>query len=135
MLGDALKLGIQSTKVGVDKTDIYFPKGLWCEVFNRKGTLGCFTQIESGVIETSTKAFEFALHLKQGKIIPMQDGTSLAINNGTSTIKQLQDFATDFHILPNCSDFNECTAAGDFINDDGETINIHERNTHRLTYS
>ena len=42
MLGDALKLGIQSTHTGVDSAEFYYPKGTWCEVFNRKGADGCY---------------------------------------------------------------------------------------------
>ena len=33
MLGPSLKLGIQSTAVGVKTTDLYFPAGNWCDIF------------------------------------------------------------------------------------------------------
>lgn len=43
MLGNSLKLGIipDFGHSGTSHYPIYFPKGMWCEVFNRKGTEGC----------------------------------------------------------------------------------------------
>lgn len=78
MLGSGVKLGVQSTATAVDTTNFYFPAGLWCEIINRKGPDGCITQAQNGPLPTSSLAFEFALHLKAGHIIPMQDGTTLA---------------------------------------------------------
>jgi hypothetical protein len=37
MLGSALKLGIQSTILNQNTTEFYFPKGIWCDVFNTSG--------------------------------------------------------------------------------------------------
>lgn len=71
MLGSGVKLGVQSQNTGVDTTNFYFPAGLWCEIINRKGTDGCKTQATSGTVATSSLAFEFALHLRAGHIIPM----------------------------------------------------------------
>ena len=71
MLGDSLKLGIQSTQIGVDTSEFYFPAGIWCEVFNRKGVDGCYNVTEGKYLNQSTKAFEFSLTLREGHIIPM----------------------------------------------------------------
>jgi alpha-glucosidase (family GH31 glycosyl hydrolase) len=135
MLGSGVKLGVQSTGTGIDTTDYYFPAGLWCEIINRKGVDGCLTQATSGTVATSSLAFEFALHLRAGHIIPMQDGATLAETDGVSTTAALQTYPVDFHVLPDCT-ADPCVAAGDYINDDGLTLDWKtERNTYNLTYS
>lgn len=85
MLGSGVKLGVQSTATAVDTTNFYFPAGLWCEIINRKGTDGCINQAQDGTLPTSSLAFEYALHLKAGHIIPMQDGKNLTEQYGVST--------------------------------------------------
>jgi len=135
MLGSGVKLGVQSTGTGIDTTNYYFPAGLWCEIINRKGVDGCFTQASSGTVATSSLAFEFALHLRAGYIIPMQDGATLAEEHQVSTTAALQRYPVDFHVLPDCT-ASACTASGDYINDDGLTLDwATERNTYALAYT
>lgn len=45
----------------------------------------------------------------------------------------LQANQTDFHILPSCN-ATKCTASGAFINDDGVTLDLTQRNTYAFTY-
>lgn len=45
----------------------------------------------------------------------------------------LQQNQTDFLILPSCN-ASKCVASGDFINDDGYTLDLTQRNTYEFTY-
>lgn len=49
------------------------------------------------------------------------------------TTTYLQSNQTDFHILPSC-DATKCVASGTFINDDGYTLDMTQRNTYAFTY-
>jgi len=71
ILGPALKLGIMSTATGVNTTDYFFPAGRWCEVICHKGVDCCFTQNTSGQVEWPAYAYDFALHIIEGNIVPM----------------------------------------------------------------
>jgi len=43
MLGTSLKLSVLSTEVSRNETLFYFPKGVWCNIFNKgEGQAGCF---------------------------------------------------------------------------------------------
>jgi len=65
MLGSALKLAIQSTEVGKDSADFYFPAGTWCDVFNKtQGVDGCKTYATGQMVTLRTWAWDFYLHLK-----------------------------------------------------------------------
>jgi len=72
MLGNHLKLGILSDygSSGINNANIYFPVGLWCEVFNRKGTQGCINQTVAGDRPDSNLPWEYDLHMREGSIIP-----------------------------------------------------------------
>jgi len=61
MLGTHLKLGVLSDYglSGTADHAIYFPKGVWCEVFNNKGPDGCFQQTASGPVEVSPYPWDF----------------------------------------------------------------------------
>jgi hypothetical protein len=43
MLGSALKLGVQSTKLNQNFTEFTFPEGVWCDVFRNSSTDSCTT--------------------------------------------------------------------------------------------
>jgi len=49
------------------------------------------------------------------------------------TTNYLQKNQTDFLILPSC-DATKCVASGTFINDDGYTLDLTQRNTYTFTY-
>lgn len=49
------------------------------------------------------------------------------------TTTYLQQNQTDFHILPSCN-ATKCVASGTFINDDGATLDLTQRNTYAFTY-
>ena len=95
MLGDALKLGINSNVLDQNMTSIKFPPGVWCNLFNT--TKKCTTNSGNTTISTSqsTKADEFYLHLRDGYIVPMQDAFLLKVN----TTADLQESPVDFHVL------------------------------------
>ena len=132
MLGQAMKLSINSNKLGQNATDFYMPAGLWCDVFNKAGAAGCTTYATGTTVSMSTKAYDFHLHLRAGFIVPMQDGVGLASGaaNVTSTF-DLQSHPVDFHVLPSCN-ATFCVASGDYINDDGlntaldGNVNVYE---------
>jgi hypothetical protein len=48
MLGSGLKLGINSNTKNQNETDILFPKGTWCDVYN--SSLGCITNEDDSSI-------------------------------------------------------------------------------------
>ena len=91
LLGPALKLGVMSTATGVNTTNYFFPAGRWCEVINcHKGVDCCFTQADSGQKEWPAFAYDYALHLIEGNIIPMQDATTISgYKNKTGNYTQL----------------------------------------------
>jgi alpha-glucosidase (family GH31 glycosyl hydrolase) len=141
MLGSRLKLSIQSTtlsKDGGDNTDFYFPAGVWCDVFNKKGTESCMTLTESTTITMSTKPYEFYLHIFQGSVVPMQDGKNLHRNFNVSNTAGLQQYPVDLHINPWCHEVETvqvCDGAGRYVNDDGETLSFDDSvNTYFFDY-
>ena len=123
MLGEAMKLSINSNKLGQNSTEFYMPAGLWCDVFNKNGTGGCLTFATGTNVNMSTKAYDFHLHLRAGFLVPMQDGVSLAQNANVTSTFDLQSHPVDFHVLPTCNATN-CVASGKYINDDGVNLNI-----------
>lgn len=118
MLGKALKLGTQTLALNQNTTDFFFPAGTWCEVFNKQGTSGCIVQAAAGTVSLASKAYDFHLHLREGYVIPMQDATAMHKAGVVNTTRDLQKYGVDFHLLPSC-DASKCSAAGDYLNDDG----------------
>lgn len=131
MLGSALKLAVQSTEVGKDSADFYFPAGTWCDVFNKtQGVDGCKTYATGEMVTLRTWAWDFYLHLRSGHIVPMQDATTMKAN----TTVDLQNKPVDFHIHASC-DASICTASGDYINDDGLVLATkNKQNIYELNY-
>jgi len=71
MLGSALKLGLNTNTLGKNSTDIFFPRGRWCDVYNRKKGLESCMLIDKGhKVSLETKAYDFYVHLREGYIIP-----------------------------------------------------------------
>lgn len=128
MLGSALKLSAQTNTTGQNSTDFYYPRGLWCNVFNT--TDRCF-QSPGKYYTKRTKAYDFYLHLREGYIIPMQNATAANIN----TTAQLQDLPVDFHILGSLNaDGQSWAASGSYYNDNGTVLNITD-NYNKYTIS
>lgn len=67
MLGEALKLSINSDTLGVTSTSFYFPAGIWCNILNPKDK--CFTSA-GAKMELRTKAYDAYAHLREGYLIP-----------------------------------------------------------------
>jgi len=136
MLGSHLKLGIVPDfgHSSTGQYGIYFPKGMWCEVFNKKGRDGCTYQSIAGNRDVEAQyPWDFYLHLRQGSIIPFQDQYAIK----ALATAQLQDHPTTFHILPDCWEVNtggNCIASGRYSNDDGETLNKTESNQYLFKY-
>lgn len=67
----------------------------------------------------------------------MQDGVGLAKSSNVTTVSELQQYPVDFHILPTCplDNTKPCTATGEYINDDGETLDMSQRNHYQLSYT
>jgi len=76
-------------------------------------------------------ANDFALHLIEGNIVPMQDATTISgFKIGSKyytrlTTTALQNYPVDFHIMPHCYNISTyyCSAKGEYINDDGVLLN------------
>lgn len=89
----------------------------------------------------STYAFQFYLDLLAGNIVPMQNATAIANISSNEpkhlTTSALQQEPVDIHIMPKCGAAagSACTAAGDYINDDGETLDLTKRNTYAFSYT
>jgi hypothetical protein len=84
-------------------------------------------------------AFNYYLDLRAGHIIPMQNATKIAsldLNIGKNvTTHSLQDEPVEIHVMPICNnDTKMCTAIGDYINDDGITVDLTNRHTYRFDY-
>jgi len=119
MLGSALKLSVQSAALDTNSTDFYFPAGTWCDVFRNMTTTGCMTITAGQETKTlSTLAYEFYLHLREGYIVPMQDGVNLNKYSNITTTANLQTEPIDLHVLPTCN-ATFCVSSGDYINDNG----------------
>jgi hypothetical protein len=74
----------------------------------------------------NSKAYDVYVHLRQGYIVPMQDGTKLGEENKARTTKDLQNHPVDFHLHPSCE--TDCTAKGMYLNDDGVVLDIYNNN-------
>ena len=63
----------------------------------------------------------------------MQDATTLFDSAGVRTTADLQAHPVDIHVLPLC-DESKCTATGHYVNDDGLTLDMTQRNTYTMSY-
>ena len=140
MLGKAMKLGIQSREL-VTSTDFYYPAGRYCQIFCIYEETCCAEYATGTSVTQRTYAFDFYLDLLAGNIVPMQNATALA-NITSTTPKQLTTAAlqaepVEIHVMPKCGTAagSPCTAAGDYINDDGETLDLTQRNTYAISYT
>jgi len=130
MLGSALKLSVQSTALDTNSTDFYFPAGIWCDVFRNMTTTGCMTIIAGQETKTlSTLAYEFYLHLREGYIVPMQDGVNLNKYSDITTTANLQTEPIDLHVLPTCN-ATFCVSSGTYINDNGLDNTLDKNTNH-----
>jgi len=85
----------------------------------------------------STKPYEFYLHMYQGSVIPMQDGSMLHKQFNVSNTAGLQQYPVDLHILPYCHQVDTlqvCDGWGRYINDDGETLKANDVNFYYFDY-
>jgi len=123
MLGEALKVSIQATdnNASLPNATFYFPNETtalggtyWCRLFDSSER--CF---EGGASKTyNTSIYDYAVHLRSGYIVPLQDAWALVAN----TTGDLEAAPTDLHINPACWP-EMCDAAGWYYGDDGESLN------------
>ena len=72
MIGEALKLGINSNKLDQNYTSIIFPQGAtWCSLLKSNDGLESCIVGDSNKLNRSSKAYEFDLHLRDGYIVPL----------------------------------------------------------------
>lgn len=131
MLGEALKLSINTLNLVDTTTNYYFPAGLWCSILGTAPET-CFTSPTGGIMKTFPSDLnDYQVHLRQGYIVPLQDTQTKAF----STSKDLQSWEVDFHILGNKPEgTSSWSAAGVYLNDDGETLNYAGKfNKYQLT--
>jgi len=122
MIGPALKLSVNSDTMGADqvnnKTDFYFPAGIWCNVF--VPTEKCIPSTGQN-LTLSSKAYDFYLHLYEGNLVMLQNATALNI----MTSKELQKYPVDMHILGAAGKQGHgWYAIGSHVNDDGENVTL-----------
>jgi hypothetical protein len=76
-----------------------------------------------------TKAYDFHAHLREGYIIPMQNGKIQNEDLKVTNTYDQQEHPIDLHINPICNVARtDCSASGRYINDDGVTLEM-EGNT------
>jgi hypothetical protein len=67
MIGTALKISHLSDQIGTNQSNFYFPKGVFCNVFNHKerciNSTGEFRPLR-------TLAYDYYVHLREGQILP-----------------------------------------------------------------
>lgn len=68
MLGEALKLSINSDTEGSTTTDFYFPAGTWCDLHHPETK--CLTLDTGKPVTLPSKAYDYGLHLRSGYLIP-----------------------------------------------------------------
>jgi hypothetical protein len=143
MLGPSLKLGIQSTSLATS-TEFYYPAGRYCSVFCKMETDCCVSYATGQQVTKRTLAFDFYLDLMAGHLIPMQNATALFSDDldvkKNITTEYLQDHPVELHLMPLCNAVSDpsmpdCTATGQYINDDGVTIDMTERHRFHFTYN
>lgn len=67
MLGDALKLSINSDTLKQNETVYYFPAGTWCDIYHPEQK--CRLSAGENVTMPS-KANDFSVHLREGYLVP-----------------------------------------------------------------
>lgn len=67
MLGQALKLSINSESLTQETTNFYFPAGIWCDII---ALTPCISSTTGQIVSMPNKLDDFGLHLRQGFIIP-----------------------------------------------------------------
>ena len=71
MLGEALKLSINTLNTDKVTTDYYFPTGLWCSIMGTAPET-CFTSPSGGITKTfPSELNDYQVHLRQGYIVPL----------------------------------------------------------------
>ena len=121
MLGDSLKLSINPESLTMTDKDYYFPAGRWCAI---AGTHldECFTSF--GQYKSyPAMVDDFQLHIREGKIVPMQNTTDFNF----STTVDLQKQPVELHVLGTSQDDLSWTASGLYYNDDGLTLDYAPR--------
>lgn len=72
MIGDNLKLSMNTLNLTQNSTDFYFPAGTWCNL--RNASEGCF--LSTGKSYTlKTNLTDYYVHLREGYIVPLQNAS------------------------------------------------------------
>lgn len=120
MLGDALKLSVNSDSEGQNTTGFFFPGGTWCNVFNVSTfKQSCIGGVNGQYVDLSTEPYQFDVHIREGYIVPLQN----ASRDNIMTTNDVLNNRVDLHIHPSCDAKHICTANGSLIVDDGEVLN------------
>ena len=127
-----MKASFQSTEnETVDFTDYYFPDGVWCSVMNKSG--GCVTgpSIES----LPSRIYQSYTHIKDGNIVPLATYLIGREKNVTKVDSLLKN-PLELHIHTQMNEDFECIATGNFLSDDGKTLNTTNRqNIYQFDFS
>jgi alpha-glucosidase (family GH31 glycosyl hydrolase) len=129
LLGDALKASINTVDLTAQSTQFYFPQGSWCQILPYPDNTQCFTSQgddTTGHKTLTTDLTEYYIHIRQGYLIPFQNGTL----NHVFTTKDLTKLSTDLIMYPATANSQmvlngtEVTAAaiGYIFYDDGVTL-------------
>jgi len=104
MLGNHIKLGQMSDfGKGTTNYNIYFPKGVWCEIFKKHRTSNCITQETAGSRIDTQYPWDYYVSLREGSIIPIQNNDWRNPRFPAKSTRELQNGPIEIHILPNCT--------------------------------
>ena len=115
MIGDALKVSVQSENIDQNTTKFYMPEGRWCSLYNISKT--CYAS--SGQNFTlATKAHEYYIDIAEGNVVPYLNASALMINK----TYDMEQYGIDLHVNPGAQGSSQgWTAEGEFVVDDGLT--------------
>merc|ERR1711924_251738 len=132
MLGPGLKASFQSTENETKKeTDYYFPDGVWCSVMNKY--YGCVTGPK--VHTMPSDIWQSFTHIKDGNIVPLQTDV-VGKNRNVTKVDDLLKNPLELHILTKINEDMACVATGNFLSDDGKTLNVTNRqNIYQFDFS
>lgn len=65
------------------------------------GTGTCINAPEAGLsLNLSSKAYDVYAHLREGKIVPLQDGKTIVVDRNVTNVKGLNLFPVELHVNP-----------------------------------
>lgn len=128
MLGEALLLSIQASDVNMNQTEFYLPAGTWCNIYN----LEEICKVSTGqMMNMTTYAYDFYVHLREGYGVTIQNSTTNALN--ITNTSGLDKNPLDLHFNPGQKDANGFWSTNaTYYADDGLTLTSAKDYNHTM---